>query len=269
MWFLDQLDPGTPIYNLFNFVEVGGPLSIPVLGRCLDELLRRHEALRTVFAAEGGRPLQRILPPTPFPLPVVDLAALPAAARQVETARLEAGGHGRPFDLARGPLLRAGLLAPRPRGPAAPVNMHPRVGGGWSWIVLVREIAALYTAFAAGRPSPLPELPVQYADFAAWQRERLSGAALQDELGYWRQQLAEMPPPLRLPADRPRSAGQGFVAGGCARRLPPPPPGGPKALAGRAGAPPLKLGRPGLPHLPSSSTGGAGPAAGGPPPHRH
>src|SRR5205807_4318918 len=102
-------------------------------------------------------------------------------------------------------------------------------------------IAALYTAFAAGRPSPLPELPVQYADFAAWQRERLSGAALQDELGYWRQQLAAMPPPLRLPTDRPRSAGQGFVAGGCARRLPAPLAADLRALAGREGATPFML----------------------------
>ena len=241
MWFLDQLDPGTPIYNLFNLVGVSGPLSIPVLGRCLDELLRRHEALRTVFVAEGGRPLQRILPPAPFPLPVVDLAALPAAARQAETARLEAAEHGRPFDLARGPLLRAVLLAAGPREHAALFNMHHVVGDGWSWIVLVREIAALYTAFAAGRPSPLPQLPIQYADFAAWQRERLSGAALQEELGYWRQQLAGLPPPLRLPTDRPRSAGQGFVAGGCSRRLPAPLAADLKALAGREGATPFML----------------------------
>jgi amino acid adenylation domain-containing protein len=241
MWFLDQLDPGTPIYNLFNFVAVDGPLSIPVLGRCLDELLRRHEALRTVFVAEGGRPLQRILPPGPFPLPVVDLAALPAAARQAEMARLEAVEHRRPFDLARGPLLRAVLLAAGPGEHAALFNMHHVVGDGWSWIVLVREIAALYTAFAAGRPSPLPELPVQYADFAAWQRERLSGAALQEELGYWRQQLAALPPPLRLPTDRPRSAGQGFVAGGCSRRLPAPLAAELKALAGREGATPFML----------------------------
>src|SRR5258708_5973938 len=163
MWFLDQLDPGTPIYNLFNFLEVGGPLSIPVLGRCLDELLRRHEALRTVFAAEGGRPLQRILPPTPFPLPVVDLAALPAAARQVETARLEAVEHGRPFDLARGPLLRAVLLAAGPGGHAALVNMHHRLGDGWSGVLPVRGGAALHTAFAAGPPSRPPPRPLPHA----------------------------------------------------------------------------------------------------------
>jgi amino acid adenylation domain-containing protein len=241
MWFLDQLDPGTPIYNLFNRVEVSGPLSIPVLGRCLDELVRRHEALRTVFETEAGRPLQRILPAAPFPLPVIDLAALPAAAREVETARLEAAAHRRPFDLARGPLVRVVLLAAGPREHAALFNMHHAVGDGWSWIVLVREVAALYTAFAAGLPSPLPENEIQYADFAAWQRERLSGAALDEELGYWRQQLAGLPPPLRLPTDRPRLAGQGFLAGGCSRRLPASLAADARTLAGREGATPFML----------------------------
>jgi len=241
MWFLDQLDPGTPIYNLFNRVEVSGPLSIPVLGRCLDELVRRHEALRTVFEAEAGRPLQRILPAAPFPLPVVDLAALPAAARQAETARLEAAAHRRSFDLARGPLVRVVLLAAGPQEHAALFNMHHAVGDGWSWIVLVREVAALYTAFAAGQPSPLPEHEIQYADFAAWQRQRLSGAALDEELGYWRRQLAGLPPPLRLPTDRPRLAGQGFLAGGCSRRLPASLAADTRALAGREGATPFML----------------------------
>ena len=220
MWFLDQLDPGTPIYNLFNLVAVRGALSIPVLARCLDEVVRRHEALRTVFVAEGGKPLQRILPAARFPSPVVDLAGLPAAARQAETARLEADDHSRPFDLARGPLFRATLLAFGPGEHAALFNMHHVIGDGWSWIVLVREIAALYTALIAGRPSPLPELSIQYADFAAWQREQLQGPTLEEELGYWQHQLGGAPPPLRLPADRPRSAVRGFVAGGSERLLP-------------------------------------------------
>ncbi len=220
MWFLDQLDPGTPIYNLFNRVAVQGPLSIPVLARCLDEVVRRHEALRTVFVAEGGKPLQRILPAARFPFPVVDLAGLPAAARQAETARLEADDHSRPFDLACGPLFRATLLALGPDEHAALFNMHHVIGDGWSWIVLVREIAALYTALIADRPSPLPELSIQYADFAAWQREQFQGAALQEELGYWQKQLGSAPPPLRLPADRPRSAVRGFAGGGSERLLP-------------------------------------------------
>jgi len=219
MWFLDQLDPGTPIYNLFNLVEVKGALSIPVLAHCLDEVFRRHEALRTVFVADGGKPVQRILPVAPFPFPVIDLKALPAAARRGEMARLEAADHRRPFDLARGPLFRATLLAAGELEHFALFNMHHIIGDGWSWVVLVREIAALYAAFAEGKPSPLPELPIQYADFAAWQRAWLSGDGGDEETGYWRRQLEGAPPPLHLPADRPRSAVHGFTGGGRSRQI--------------------------------------------------
>jgi amino acid adenylation domain-containing protein len=241
MWFLDQLDPGTPIYNLFNLVEVAGPLSIPALRGCFDELIRRHQALRTVFAADQGKPRQRILTPAPFPLPVVDLAALPAAVQRAETARLEAADHNRSFDLARGPLFRATLLTLGPRDHVALLNMHHAVGDGWSWVVLVQEIAALYSALAVAQPSLLPELPIQYADFAAWQRAHLEGATLEAELDYWRERLAAPPPPLRLPTDRPRAAGLGFLAGGCARQIPAPLAAGLKALADREGATPFML----------------------------
>ena len=235
MWYLDQLDPGTPIYNLFNFVEVTGPLAIPVLSRCLDEVVRRHEGLRTVFAAEGGKPLQRILPPAPFPFPVVDLSRLAPDVRRAEMARLEAADHNRSFDLARGPLFRATLLVAGPREHVALFNMHHIFGDGWSWVVLVREIAALYTAFAAGNPSPLPELPLQYADFAVWQRGWLAGEGMGAELGYWRGRLEGAPPPLELPADRPRSSVHGFVGGGCSRLLPAALAADLKALADREG----------------------------------
>jgi amino acid adenylation domain-containing protein len=240
MWFLDQLDPGTPIYNLFNLVEVEGPLSIPILRRCFDELVRRHEALRTVFAAAAGGAVQQILPPSPFPLPAVDLSGLPAVARRAEMERLEAADHNRPFDLARGPVFRATLVILAPGEHAAFLNMHHIAGDGWSWVVLVREIAALYTDLAAGRPPSLPEPPIQYADLAAWQRERLQGAVLEGELGYWRRQLAGSPPPLRLPTDRPR-AGQGFLAGGRSRLLPAALAADLKALADREGATPFML----------------------------
>jgi amino acid adenylation domain-containing protein len=241
MWFLDQLDPGTPTYNLFNRVEVKGPLSVPVLRRCLDEVARRHEALRTVFPAEEGRPVQRILPPAHFPLPLVDLSGLPEGARQAETDRLEAAEHQRSFDLANGPVFRALLLAEGPGEHAALFNMHHITGDGWSWVVLVREIAALYEAFAAGRPSPLPEPSIQYADFAAWQRESLRGEALEGELAYWREQLGGAPPPLRLPADRLRSGAQGFAAANRSRRLPAALAADLKALADREGVTPFML----------------------------
>jgi amino acid adenylation domain-containing protein len=241
MWFLDQLDPGTPIYNLFNRVEVRGPLSIPVLQRCLDELVRRHEALRTVFAGGEGLPVQRVLPAAPFPFPVVDLAGVPEGARREEMARLEAAAHERSFDLARGPVFRALLLVAGAEEHAGLFNMHHVTGDGWSWVVLVREIAALYTAFVAGRPSPLPELAIQYSDFAAWQRERLAGAILEEELGYWRRQLGGAPAPLRLPTDRPRSAANGFVGGGSSRLFPAALAADLKALADREGVTPFML----------------------------
>ncbi|HZF07644.1 MAG TPA: condensation domain-containing protein, partial [Thermoanaerobaculia bacterium] len=241
MWYLDQLDPGTAIYNLFNRVEVEGPLAAPILERCLDQLVRRHEGLRTIFVTEEGRPLQRILPPASLSLPVVDLAALPASARRPEMARLEAAEHGRPFDLGRGPLFRAILLTAGAQEHVAFLNLHHIVGDGWSWVVLVREIAALYEAFAAGRPSPLPPLPIQYADFAAWQREWLQGEVLAEQLDYWRQQLAAAPPPLSLPTDRPRGAAHGFVVGESARLLPAALATDLKALADRLGATPFML----------------------------
>ncbi|HBL25588.1 MAG TPA: non-ribosomal peptide synthetase, partial [Acidobacteria bacterium] len=197
---------------------------------------RRHEILRTVFEADQGKPVQRILPGAPFPFPVVDLAGLPAAIRTAEMARLEAEDHNRPFDLARGPLFRATLLAAGPREHVALLNLHHAVADGWSWVVLVREIATLYPAFAAGLPAPLPALPLQYADFAAWQRAHLQGETLESELGYWREQLAGAPPPLRLPTDRPRTAGIGFTAGGVQRRFPAPLGRDLQALAGREGA---------------------------------
>ncbi|HEY3566611.1 MAG TPA: amino acid adenylation domain-containing protein [Thermoanaerobaculia bacterium] len=242
MWFLDQLDPGTPIYNLFNLVEVEGALSVPVLRRAFDELARRHEALRTVFAAgEDGQPAQIILPPAPFQLPVVDLSGLPAAARPVEMRRLEAADHHRPVDLARGPVFRATLLILGPAQHAALLTMHHITGDGWSWVVLVSEIAALYTELAEGRPPSLPEPPIQYADYAAWQRERLQGAYLEEELGYWRGQLAGAPPPLRLPTDRPRGTGLGFLAGMVTRRLPAALAADLKALADGEGVTPFML----------------------------
>jgi amino acid adenylation domain-containing protein len=236
MWFLDQLDPGTPIYNLFNFVEVSGPLAVPVLQRSMDEVVRRHEALRTVFTDEGGRAMQRILPAASFPMPVVDLAALPATVRRPEMARLEAAEHGRSFDLSRGPLLRMTLLSAGPNEHAVLFTMHHILSDGWSWVVLVREIAALYEAFVAGRPSPLPPLAIQYSDFAAWQREWLQGETLEAHVEYWRRQLGAAPPPLHLPTDRPRSALHGFLGGSLSRLLPVPLSADLKALADREGA---------------------------------
>jgi amino acid adenylation domain-containing protein len=209
LWFLDCIEPGTAAYNMPTALRLSGPLDAGALRRTLAEVVRRHEALRTTFAASGGQPFQVIAPPAGFPLPQVDLAALPAPAREGELTRLLAAEARRPFDLERGPLLRAALLRLSAADHALALTAHHIVADGWSVEVLMREMGLLYEAFAAGRPSPLPELPVQYADWALWQREHLRGETLAAHLAFWRERLGGVPP-LELPADRPRPPVQTF-----------------------------------------------------------
>jgi amino acid adenylation domain-containing protein len=205
-WFLVEFDPDSPAYDLPEAVALEGPLRVAELARSLGEIVRRHEALRTTFAARGGTPHQVIGPPRRPPLPLVDLQGLPPAARQ-ETARRLARRHAEwVFDLRRGPLLKALLVR---RGPAEHwflLNLHHIVFDRWSMGVFIREMEVLYAAFAAGRPSPLPAPRLHYADFAAWQRGRLQGEVLAGLLDYWRQRLAAAPALLPLPLDRPRPA---------------------------------------------------------------
>src|SRR5882724_10345567 len=216
LWFLDQLEPGSPFYNIPAALRVDGPLAVPVLALSLGEIVRRHEALRTVFVAREGAPTQVIQAPAPFALPVVDLSGLAAAEREARAQALTGEEAGRPFDLGAlhgGPLLRGRLLllAEGAEGDhVVLLTVHHIVSGGWSMGILVRELAALYAAFSAGQPSPLPELPVQYADFAVWQRSWLVGEVLAREVSFWRAQLAGLPPLLELPTDRPRPAVQSF-----------------------------------------------------------
>ncbi|HEY3570033.1 MAG TPA: amino acid adenylation domain-containing protein [Thermoanaerobaculia bacterium] len=206
LWFLDQWEPGSPLYNMPAALELRGRLDRAALAAALGEIVRRHEALRTTFRAEAGEPAQVIAPQAPFPLPLIDLRGLPE--RRAEAARLAAAEARRPFDLGRGPLLRAALLRLGDEEHVALVAMHHIVSDGWSTGLMVRELGALYAAFVAGAPSPLPELAVQYADFAVWQRRRLSGDFLAGELAWWRERLAGMPPALELPVDhRPAVSG--------------------------------------------------------------
>jgi amino acid adenylation domain-containing protein len=206
LWFIDQLDPGSSLYNMPVALRAQGPLDARVLELCLSEIVRRHEALRTVFAAREGSPVLVIRPPAPFGLAVVDLSGLPESRREAMASFLAAEEAARPFDLARGPLLRGVLLRLAPQDHVVSLTLHHIVSDGWSMGVLVREVTALYTALAAGRPSPLPELPLQYADFAVWQRGWLDQEALQELAGYWRERLAGAPPQLDLPGGRPRPA---------------------------------------------------------------
>ncbi|HEX6864209.1 MAG TPA: amino acid adenylation domain-containing protein, partial [Thermoanaerobaculia bacterium] len=206
LWLLDQLQPGTPLYNLPLLLRVEGPLDAAVLERSLGEIVRRHEALRTVFAVAGDAPVQVILPPAPFALRRVDLSDLPEReAAALALARDEAG---RPFDLARDLKLRGLLVRLGEEDHVVALTLHHVASDGWSMGLLVREVATLYAAFSERQPSPLPPLPVQYADFAVWQRSWLHGETLEREIGWWRQQLAGLPPLLDLPTDRPRSAVQ-------------------------------------------------------------
>jgi amino acid adenylation domain-containing protein len=209
LWFLDQFDPG-PVYNIPMQVRFPGPLDEPALRKTIGELVRRHEVLRTTFHTENGRPVQRVHPATAPALPVVDLRAAPAETRESEAAAVAAREAAVRLDLAQGPLFRATLVRVHDDDSVLVLVMHHIVSDGWSVGVLMRELGALYDAYANGRASPLPELPLQYADFAAQQREFLSGDVLERQLGYWREQLRGAPELLNLLVDRPRPKAQTF-----------------------------------------------------------
>ena len=213
LWFIHQIDPASPAYNVPIALRLRGRLDREVLHRCLAEVARRHESLRTRFETKAGSPAQVIEADARLELPVVDLAHLPASARELEAQRLAGEEASAPFDLERGPLIRARLLRLAAEDHVFLLGMHHIVSDGWSMGVLVREVAALYEAFVAGRPSPLPDLPIQYADFAAWQRDALSGARLEGDLAYWRARLRPLPTALDLAADRPRPSVQTFRGG--------------------------------------------------------
>jgi len=210
LWFLEQLEPGRSTYNMPAALRIRGALDVAALERCLAELVRRHEVLRTTYEAQGGLARQVIHAPGALKLARVDVGALPAEAREAEALRLARQEAERPFELATGPLLRTTLVRLADTEHVLVVVLHHIVSDGWSITVLIQEMSALYEAFAQGRPSPLPELAVQYADYALWQRQWLTGAELERQLGYWTRQLAGAPAVLALPHDRPRPAVQTF-----------------------------------------------------------
>ncbi|HEY0022709.1 MAG TPA: non-ribosomal peptide synthase/polyketide synthase [Longimicrobium sp.] len=210
LWFIDRLEPGSAVYNLPVARRLGGALDEAALERALGEIVRRHEALRTVFREVDGSPVQVIAPFDAFVLPVEDLSALAEADREAAVGRRAGEEARRTFDLAAGPLFRAALLRLGAEEHVLLLSMHHIVSDGWSMGVLFRELWALYEAYRAGRASPLPELPVQYADYAVWQREQLAGEVLDRQLAYWRERLAGAPELLELPLDRPRPAAQTF-----------------------------------------------------------
>jgi len=206
LWFLQRLDPQDTSYNVPLGLELAGPLDRGVLRRALGEILRRHEVLRTRLPEVDGSPMQAITSPPPLPLGVVDLGVLPAAARSEVASQVVARGIRRPFDLARGLAFHFLVLHLGPGAHRLVLNLHHIVLDDASTAVLVGELETLYAAFQRRQVSPLPELPIQYADYAAWQRRRMSGPTLEAELGWWRRQLAGAPELLELPIDRPRPA---------------------------------------------------------------
>lgn len=205
MWFFDQLTPGSSDYNVPLAIRLLGPLDVPVLERSLSEIIRRHEVLRTTFTTVEGRPVQVIAPAIPVPIPIVDLRRLPEVERDAEVGRLALAEADRPFDLARGPLLRVTIVRLGDAEHVLLLTTHHIAFDGWSLGVFSREVSALYTAFSAGKPSPLPELPIQYVDFAHWQRQLLQGEFAADHLSYWKREFRDGPRALEMPLDRPRS----------------------------------------------------------------
>ncbi|MBO0798422.1 MAG: AMP-binding protein, partial [Blastocatellia bacterium] len=210
LWFIDQLDRGNPAYNFPIAVRLTGSLNVAALEQSLNEIVRRHEALRTTYGQVKGQPVQIISTTLTLPLPVLDLRALSASERESQAMRLAAGESRRPFDLAQGPLLRVSLLELDDEEHVLLLTVHHIVTDGWSMEVLFREIATLYQACATGIPSPLPELLIQYADFAHWQRQWLQGDILQTQISYWKQQLNDIPHIMELPTDYPRPAVRTF-----------------------------------------------------------
>jgi amino acid adenylation domain-containing protein len=210
LWFLDRLAPGNPAYNLFTSVVLSGPLNVEALELALNEILRRHDVLRASFPDVDGKPVQITAPALTIKPWLIDISHLPEDEREREAQRLAFEEAHLPFDLAKGPVVRAGVLRLAENEHAALVTMHHIVTDGWSLSIFLREMRELYEAYCAGQPSPLPQLSIQFADFARWQRQWMQGETFQDHLAYWKQQLGGIPPLLEFPTDRPRPPVQSF-----------------------------------------------------------
>jgi amino acid adenylation domain-containing protein len=210
LWFLDQLAPGTSVYNVPNTLRLSGALDVATLEQSLNEIVRRHEVLRTTFATVEGEPVQVIAEERNITIPVLDLTQLSDTEREVRAHRLANDETQQPFDLTQGPLVRASLIRLTEEDHIFLLTMHHIISDGWSLVLFFQELATLYEAFSRGEPSPLNPLPIQYADYAAWQRAWLQGEVLEKQLAYWRKQLGGILPVLELATDRPRPAVQTY-----------------------------------------------------------
>ncbi|MBZ5490665.1 MAG: amino acid adenylation domain-containing protein [Acidobacteriia bacterium] len=212
IWFVDQMEPGNPAYNMPFAIRLTGPLDVNAVVLSIHEIVRRHEILRTVFVSRDGTPLQRIMPYTKVEVPQLDLAGLDPQERAREISRELLFQTEEPFHLRTGPLLRLKLLHLEEEAHILAGCLHHIVCDGWSINLLAREFSSLYQAYTKGEKSPLPELPIQYADYALWQREWLQSGVLQEQLRYWSRQLAELPP-ASLPLDLARPVVPDWRAG--------------------------------------------------------
>ncbi|HEX2269094.1 MAG TPA: condensation domain-containing protein, partial [Pyrinomonadaceae bacterium] len=219
MWFLDLYKPDSHYYTIATAVQLTGPLNVPALERSFTESIRRHQVLRTNFVMLGDRPVQFVNPAARVTLPIIDLTEIPAE-RQVDVAeRIATEESQRPFDLMNDKLVRLGLIRLEQDKHVLLLAMHHIISDGWSTGLLIREVSILYDAYSHGREPELPELAIQYTDYAAWQREWLQGEILEQELDYWREELKGAPPVLELPADRPRPALPSYRGGHYTARL--------------------------------------------------
>jgi len=213
LWFLDQLEPNRSLYNVPAAIRLRGRLNVAALQQTLDEVVRRHEILRTTFALMDDQPVQVISPAQPVSLPLMDLSLETEDEREARAQRMALEEANRPFDLAIGPLVRTTLLRLSAEDHLLLITTHHIICDGWSIGVLVKEVSIFYRNFLRDEPAPVPELPIQYADYAQWQQNWLLGDALQQQLEYWRRQLAGTLPVLKLPLDNPRPATQSFRGG--------------------------------------------------------
>ncbi|HKP35520.1 MAG TPA: amino acid adenylation domain-containing protein [Pyrinomonadaceae bacterium] len=220
LWFLDQLDPESHAYNLAHAIEITGQLDTGALRKALNGIIARHEVLRTRFVSVGGTPLQQIDLPAEVDWQSIDLRKFAPEERAREAERLIRDESSAPLNLAQGPMLRAMLLRVDVESYVLLLTIHHIASDGWSANILAGELSELYRAFRAGEEPALPELPVQYADFAFWQRERFAEGALEAQLNYWRQQLDGAPPVLNLPTDYPRGGAQSYRGAKLTKRLP-------------------------------------------------
>jgi len=210
LWFLDKLEPGSPLYNIPAVLRLKGTLNSSALQQSFQEIIKRHEVLRTVFSEEKGEAVQIVSETVSFQIEKIDLQDTPEAEREHTLRRYAAEESVKPFQLSSGPLLRVSLLAFSATDHALLVTMHHIVSDNWSTGIFVHEIMQLYSAFVQGQQPHLPPLAVQYADFAAWQRKWFKGKTMDDQIAYWKEALQGIPPVIELPLDKPRPAYQTY-----------------------------------------------------------